>query len=927
MSKNTLSNNPSNYVEGDGEKVIVKSIADAPGNPDVGGISPSDGETGFWIQSNADFEIKFKYADNSVSPVVYVQEDNQHDITISKSNAEAGVQVPWLEHQIYGKPALVYFVSSKLNQHITIIKLTSAINHDSDFKDGEHDSNFLSFSSNSIKMGTVGKAYATQTTTNEFGYRAIRHDNNILIPGENIEVVVDGIVDYIAILRNDVINVDATLEKDLENEQTAIVFTVPSDYDNEDSSNTIVTWYSVGKNVENLEFEIYVGDGSNDGSPHGLSSDFYFRSVGHDDHFFGRAHGGETHNAAVQARDEADPANRFNGDWELFKIDFTIDWGDGTVEAYDGLEMHPDGTGYWQPMSGKIYSHTYASSGYYKISIGGNPQGLEFGSSPSTYGGIPDPMASTNQDVLNASKVRNLTQWGTHRWKRTPSFQGCVFMDINATDQPLYFGADSYSDPDGNIVFNNEGKWESNIETGSFFENDGEISFEDCLLLRNENNSIAGWDLADIFNKYRAIEVSQGVYQRSVTLNRTFKNCKKYIPINFNNWTSYWSDNNIKVTGMISTFEGCELFNGDISSWPVEIFANNNIIQFNKVFKGCELFNGDVSAWDVSDVASFFSTFEDCKSFNQDLSQWNVSNATSFQSTFKGCESFNQNLSNWTNNNTLNVKEMFSGCSVFNNAGSDLPTWTVSNLEGTFKGCEVFLPSNNIQWTTTSVTSLEETFMDCKIFNLYKVKDWNTSNVTEFRSCFEGCDNTAVNGTTYPSNWDITNATSLNRMFFKTNINVNFNGWDFSNIGLNFVNALSTLYSNMSGTVEVYTDGTEDVTNMTNFSPFPYTNYWADGGNLEIDGWMKNFLATDHTALYYQLYDILLAKLATELPDLGLADAQANFEVAETNSTGYLGGPYYGRIDMGQTQRSSSSSTNYDTIREKGWLIIDGGEI
>ncbi len=917
MPQNILTNDPINFVADDSYKVIVTDENDAPESPTDGGISPSTGETGFWIQSSESFQIKFKYADNSGSSVVYVQEDNQHDISIDQSDAQMGVQIPWLEHQLYGKPTHVYFIGTT-SQEIVIIKLTSAINHDSNFKDGAHDSNFLSFSSNSIKMGTVGKAYSTQTTTNEYGYRAIRHDNTALSPEENIEVVVHGIVDYIAILMNDVIKIDATLDKDVDNEQTTIMFTVPNTYDNQDSSNSIVTWYSVGKNVENLEFEIYVGDGSNDGSAHGLSSDFYFRSSGHDDHFFGRAHGGETHEAAVQLRDEVDPNNRFNGDWELFKIDFTIDWGDGTVEAYDGLEIHPNGTGYWQPMSGKTYSHTYASSGYYKISIGGNPQALEFGSNPSSYGGIPDPLTSTNQDVLNASKIRNLTQWGTHRWKRTPNFKGCVFMDITAEDQPLYFGADSYSDPEGNIIFNNNGKWQSNIEPGYYFENAGEINFEDCLLLRNENNSITSWDLSDIFNKY-----SYG----SVSLNKTFKNCKKYIPINFNNWTSYWSDNNLKITSMVSTFEGCELFNGDIGNWPVEILANNNSIQFNKVFKGCELFNQDISSWDVSDVNSMYSTFDGCKSFNQDLSQWNVSNCTSFQSMFKDCELFNQNLNNWANNNTLNLMEMFSGCSVFNNAGSDLPQWTVSNLEGTFKGCEVFSPSNDIQWTTTTLTSLKETFMDCKIFNLYKVKDWNTSNVTEFRSCFEGCDNTPYSGTTYPSNWDITNAISLNRMFFKSNINTNFTGWDFSNIGLNYIGTLNEMYASIQGVDRVYTDGTEDVTNMLNFSPFPYTNYWADGGNLEIEGWMKNFVATDHSDLFYQQYDMLLTKLASELPDLSLTDALTGYEVAETNNTGYLGGPYYGRIDMGQTQRSSSSTTHYNTIREKGWLIIDGGEI
>lgn len=913
MPQNILSNNASNYEVDDSYKVIVTDANDAPASPTDGGISPSTGETGFWIQSSEGFEIKFKYTDNTGSSVTYVQEDNQHHIVINQSDAQTGVQVPWLEHQLYGKPAFVYFIGSQ-NQSIVVLKVTSAINHDSDFKDGGHDSNFLSFHSNSIKMGTVGKAYSTQTTTNEFGYRAIRHDNTVLNPEENIEVVVDGIVDYIAILMNNVINIDATLDKDLENEQTIIAFTVPSDYNNQDSSNSIVTWYSVGRNVENLEFEIYVGNGSNDGTANGLSSDFYFKTSGHDNRFFGDLHGGETTPMAIENRDGQQTALN----WDLFKWDFTVDWGDGTIEAFNAMVPHTSG-GEYQSLAPITYSHTYASSGYYKISIGGKPQALNFGASFFEE----NPLTSSTPDVLNALKIRNLTQWGTHRWKYLPIFANCAFMDITATDQPLIFGSDNYVDPDGNIVFDTNGEWTSNIDADNAqqWSVATSPSFEGCTLLRNENNSIANWDLGDIFNKEAYIGNS---------LNKTFKDCKKYAPVNFNNWVTYWNDNNIKVIGMRSTFEGCESFNGDISNWPVEIIENQGL-RFEKVFKGCTLFNQDLSNWDVSDVTNMTSVFEGCTSFNQDLSQWNVSNNLLFTKMFKDCVAFNQDLSNWTNSNSIGIEEMFSGCEVFNNGGNDLPTWTINNAKGTFKNCLVFSPSNSINWNTNTVTSLEETFMNCKIINLYKVKDWNTSSVTEFRSCFEGCDNTPSGGNTYPSNWDITNATSLNRMFFNSNMNTNLLNWDFTTLGQNYINSLNEFYAGLQGIDRVYSDGTEDVTQMTSYPPFPYTNFWNDGSNMEIEGWMKNFVGTDHSSLFYQQYDVLLGKLANELPDLNVLDRQTGYEVAQTNNVGFgttaNGTPWYGRIDMGMTQRSSTSTQYYETIREKGWLLIDGGEI
>lgn len=910
MPQNILSNTASNYVADDSYKVIVTDANDAPETPVDGGISPSTDETGFWIQSSEGFEIKFKYADNTGSSLTYVQEDNQHNIVIDQSNAQAGVQVPWLEHQLYGKPTFVYFIGSQ-GQSIVVLKVTSAINHDSDFKDGGHDLNFLSFHSNSVKMGTVGKAYATQTTTNEFGYRAIRHDNTILNPAENIEVVVDGIVDYIAVLMNDVKNIDTALDKDIENERTTIMFTVPDNYDNQDSSNSIVTWYSVGRNVENLEFEIYVGDGSNDGTANGLSSDFYFRTTGHDTRIFGDIHGGETTPMAIATRGGQQTATN----WDLFKWDFTVDWGDGTIEAFDAMVPHQSG-GEYQSLTPVTYSHTYASAGYYKISIGGKPQALNFGA----LFGEENPLSSSNPDILNALKIRNLTQWGTHKWKTFPMFKNCAFMDITATDQPQLFGSDDYVDPDGNIVFIN-GVWDSNIEPGNTWENYTSPSLEGCTLLRNKNNSIANWDLGNIFNK--------DVYGGN-NLTNIFKGCKLYAPINFNNWVTYWNDNSVKVTAMASAFEGCESFNGDVSNWPVEIIENQGL-RFQKVFKGCKLFNQDLSNWDVSSVTNMTSVFEGCESFNQDLSQWNVSNNLIFKNMFKGCTIFNQDLSNWTNSNSISVQEMFSGCEAFTNGGSDLPTWTVNNAKGTFKDCLVFSPSNDINWTTDTVTSLEETFMNCKTINLYKVRYWNTSNVTEFRSCFEGCDNTPSGGNTYPVEWDITKARSLNRMFFNSNMNTYFPNWDFSQLGQNYVNSLNEFYANAQGVDRVYSDGTENTAKMLNYQPFPYAGFWNDGSNWEIEGWMKNFVGSDHSDLFYQQYDQLLVKLATELPDLNLVDGQAGYEVAQIDNNGLgttvNGTPWYGRIGMGQSQRSATHTQYYETIREKGWLLTDGGTI
>jgi hypothetical protein len=159
-------------------------------------------------------------------------------------------------------------------------------------------------------------------------------------------------------------------------------------------------------------------------------------------------------------------------------------------------------------------------------------------------------------------------------------------------------------------------------------------------------------------------------------------------------------------------------------------------------------------------------------------------------------------------------------------------------------------------------------------------------------------------------------------MFNKCSIDNDFSAWDFTTLGLNATNALSVTYNSIYGTVIVYTDGTESIANMTSFPPFPYADFWADGANFEIDGWMKDFVSG--SKLSVSNYDSFLAKLANELPDLNITDATSTHEVAQINNIG-LPGNYYGKIGMGVNTRSQSSNTAITTINEKGWYLIDGG--
>lgn len=931
MPQNILSKNVYDilYEVGDGKKVILFDINDLPNEPEDGGITRSSNESGFSVMSNKDITVHFRYEENGT----YVNDGGMHHIVLEKNQMENDVvQVPWLVHGVYGKPTHVWFEAVAADQMLRILPIDGTLNHDGNFGDGENDSDFLSFFSNSIQMGTVGKAYSTIVTENEYGYRAIRHKNINLVPNENIEVTVDGIVDHVAILENNIKSIEYNLDKDIVNEITTISFTVPGDYDNDISDNNIVTWYSVGNNIENLEFTIYVGNGSLDGSTAGTSQSFTIQTQGFDDLFFGRYHGGNETQAAIDARTNAGT----DLNWELFKFDFTIDWGDGTVEACDAMYTNGNGELDQYPF-GVNFTHNYNSSGFYKISVGGAPQALNIG---------------TGSD--DGIKLRSITQWGTHRWKRLPSWGWSnvypIHLDVTAVDQPLVFGADDYVDPDGNITFNSEGRFVSNFDANAKWDAESSFSylFYEFQNLTNENNSLSNWDLGKILNKDR-INFSSNNETPGLSLSHTFYNCKKYQPINFNNWATYFSDNNISITKMLNTFHGCNLFNAEVNNLPVNVETSNNAI-FDGVFNGCESFNQPVSNWNVTNSISFNSVFKDCKIFNQDLSSWNVSNSADFQYTFKGCESFNQNLSTWTNTNDLYINGMFEGCLDFNNGGSgnSMPEWTIMSAGSTFKNCESFNPSNDLKWNTDNCDNLSSIFEGCSVFNPLKVRTlnpyWNTGNVIHFDSAFKEC-----KGATYagagPNGWDISSARNLNNMFANSNITSTFQNWDFSQLGLNYINPLSQIYSGFGtpGTTTSIAVWYEDGSNPTLAYPlfmgpggpwtYPYQDFFSDAANGEKHGgWMLNFYTG--VELFHSSYEALLAKLANELVDLVALNndeedpfnSSNDFEVAIANTVG-SGGTYFGRIDMGNSKRNQNAQAYYEAILDKGWYIFDGGQL
>lgn len=359
----------------------------------------------------------------------------------------------------------------------------------------------------------------------------------------------------------------------------------------------------------------------------------------------------------------------FNGN----TFDFTIDWGDGTIENNQTTEP----------------SHTYADAGSYEVSISGTFPNLDF------FGFfITDESIAVDLFPL----LKEIKSWGSIEWERlTGALAGASSLSLTATDAPDLTEVTSLSNM---FVFSginqNINHWDvSKVE-----------DFSSMFLNTAFNQPLNNWDLSSAANLEAMFESTADFNQNigawdvsSVTnMRKMFREAAA-----FNQDLDSW--NTANVTNMSEMFREAAAFAGDISSWDLSVATD-----LSQMFRGAAAFNQNISGWTVSGVTNFSQMFTEASIFNQDISNWDVGSGTAFNNMFENATAFNQNIGGWDVSKATSITTMFSGASSFN---QDISGWTFDtplvSLSALFRDATAF-DQDLSNWDISGVTSMSALF-------------------------------------------------------------------------------------------------------------------------------------------------------------------------------------------------------------------------
>jgi len=291
-----------------------------------------------------------------------------------------------------------------------------------------------------------------------------------------------------------------------------------------------------------------------------------------------------------------------------FNYDFSIDWGDGTIENYD--------------VNNTTISHTYGSSNTFTVTISGLFEALAIESS-------------------SRSRLTSVTELGTVGWKTlSGAFMGCANLTTvsggdtsEVTNMSSMFLFASQAVPDTST-------WNTTNVTNmrSMFE-----------LAGSANPNTSGWDtskvtdMSNMFNTATSANPNTSGWDTSsvATMEGVFAAASVATPN-----TSGWDTSS--VTNMKRMFYQATLANPDTSSWDTSqvttmegmfAYTNNanpnttnwdtsNVTTMKQMFKSAAVANPNTSGWITASVTDMWDMFENSGAADPDMSGWDFSSVT-----------------------------------------------------------------------------------------------------------------------------------------------------------------------------------------------------------------------------------------------------------------------------------------------------------
>jgi hypothetical protein len=230
-------------------------------------------------------------------------------------------------------------------------------------------------------------------------------------------------------------------------------------------------------------------------------------------------------------------------------------------------------------------------------------------------------------------------------------------------------------------------------------------------------NAVVDWgdSTTDTITVYNAAEVthtyaSSGTYTISITGTlpgfRFVNAGDKLKIINISSWGVL----DITTT---SVFRGCT--NLTCSATDAPTITSTSLLS---TFQSCTNFNGNIGNWDMSAVTNCSLMFSSATAFNNggssSIGNWDVSAVTNMGNMFS-FSGFNQNIGSWNTGLVTNMGNMFQSATAFNNGGSS----SIGN------------------WNTSSVTIMTSIFASATAFD-QNIGSWNVEAVTAIGNFMQG---------------------------------------------------------------------------------------------------------------------------------------------------------------------------------------------